>query len=239
MDQLHMHFTQAIHNTVFQVVLGYVELCAGNTDTKFQKLQYKDLCTHITSDSYIPCLADLCKALWEVMLSYYRTMQWHENHDQDEAATASSVSDGSSVVGTEENSFDRSYVKKKLEHGLSRIWQDVQLKVKTYLLGTDLSNFKYDDFIFVLDVISRLMQVGEEFCGSKSEVLQESIRKQSVNYFKTYHRTRLEELRMFLENETWELCPVKSNFSILQLHVRSLSNTYKSVDTAISKSELP
>ncbi|KAK4825938.1 hypothetical protein QYF61_003450 [Mycteria americana] len=111
MDQLHMHFTQAIHNTVFQVVLGYVELCAGNTDTKFQKLQYKDLCTlknrrsisdasafvkksvqsdvyyptnHITSDSYIPCLADLCKALWEVMLSYYRTMQWHENHDQDE-----------------------------------------------------------------------------------------------------------------------------------------------------------
>lgn len=44
MDQLHMHFTQAIHNTVFQVVLGYVELCAGNTDTKFQKLQYKDLC---------------------------------------------------------------------------------------------------------------------------------------------------------------------------------------------------
>ncbi|XP_010177642.1 PREDICTED: coiled-coil domain-containing protein 132-like, partial [Mesitornis unicolor] len=96
-------------------------------------------------------------------------------------------SDGSSVIGTEENSFDRSYVKKKLEHGLSRIWQDVQLKVKTYLLGTDLSNFKYDDFIFVLDVISRLMQVGEEFCGSKSEVLQESIRKQSVNYFKTYH----------------------------------------------------
>ncbi|KAA8585974.1 hypothetical protein FQN60_007543, partial [Etheostoma spectabile] len=44
MDQLHMHFTQAIHNTVFQVVLGYVELCAGNADTKFQKMQYKDLC---------------------------------------------------------------------------------------------------------------------------------------------------------------------------------------------------
>uniref|UniRef100_A0A8C2ZJS0 VPS50 subunit of EARP/GARPII complex n=1 Tax=Cyclopterus lumpus TaxID=8103 RepID=A0A8C2ZJS0_CYCLU len=84
MDQLHMHFTQAIHNTVFQVVLGYVELCAGNADTKFQKMQYKDLCTHITVDSYIPCLSDLCKALWEVMLSYHRTMQWHEEHDQHE-----------------------------------------------------------------------------------------------------------------------------------------------------------
>ncbi|OXB57588.1 hypothetical protein ASZ78_008621 [Callipepla squamata] len=203
MDQLHMHFTQAIHNTVFQVVLGYVELCAGNTDTKFQKLQYKDLCTHITSDSYIPCLADLCKALWEVMLSYYRTMQWHESHDQDqEGAAVTSVSDGSSVVGTEENSFDRSYVKKKLEHGLSRIWQDVQLKVKTYLLGTDLSNFKYDDFIFVLDVISR---------------------------------TRLEELRMFLENETWELCPVKSNFEILQLHEFKFMQQSRSPSVSPSK----
>ncbi|XP_067860613.1 syndetin isoform X1 [Heptranchias perlo] len=231
MDQLHMHFTQAIHNTVFQVVLGYVELCAGNSDTKFQKLQYKDLCTHITPDSYIPCLSDLCKALWEVMLSYYRTMSWHEDHDNEESAPAS---DGRSEIATDDSNFNRSYVKKKLEHGLSRIWQDVQLKAKTYLLGTDLSNFKYDDFIFVLDIISRLMQVGEEFCGSKSEVLQESIRKQSVNYFKSYHRIRLEELRMFLENETWELCPVKSNFSILQLHIsvsqERLTNKWSSPD---------
>nr|XP_048694114.1 syndetin isoform X6 [Caretta caretta] len=239
MDQLHMHFTQAIHNTVFQVVLGYVELCAGNSDTKFQKLQYKDLCTHITSDSYIPCLADLCKALWEVMLSYYRTMEWHEKHDRDEGTASSSVSDGNNVIGAEETNFDRSYVQKKLEHGLSRIWQDVQLKVKTYLLGTDMSNFKYDDFIFVLDIISRLMQVGEEFCGSKSEVLQESIRKQSVNYFKNYHRTRLEELRMFLENETWELCPVKSSFSILQLHYESDEQEKSAYQEYDSDSDVP
>ncbi|XP_076006032.1 syndetin isoform X2 [Genypterus blacodes] len=185
MDQLHMHFTQAIHNTVFQVVLGYVELCAGNADTKFQKMQYKDLCTHITPDSYIPCLTDLCKALWEVMLSYHRTMQWHEEHDKQEA---SAPPDDAAGAEADESAVDHSYVKKKLEHGLTRIWQDVQLKVKAYILGTDMSNFKYDDFIVVLDVISRLMQVGEEFCGSRSEVLQESIKRQSVNYFKNYHR---------------------------------------------------
>ncbi|KAM9097634.1 syndetin isoform 2-T2 [Sarcophilus harrisii] len=231
MDQLHMHFTQAIHNTVFQVVLGYVELCAGNTDTKFQKLQYKDLCTHVTADSYIPCLADLCKALWEVMLSYYRTMEWHEAHDNEGVTKA----EGGGAAEPDESNFDRSYVKKKLEHGLSRIWQDVQLKVKTYLFGTDMSTFKYDDFIFVLDIISRLMQVGQEFCGSRSEVLQESIRKQSINYFKNYHRTRLDELRMFLENETWELCPVKSSFSILQLHEFKFMEQSRSPSVSPSK----
>ncbi|XP_041104827.1 syndetin isoform X3 [Polyodon spathula] len=199
MDQLHMHFTQAIHNTVFQVVLGYVELCAGNADTKFQKMQYKDLCTHITPDSYIPCLSDLCKALWEVVLSYHRTMEWHEEYDNEETVPAS---DGNSMGGTEESNFDRSYVRKKLEHGLTRIWQDVQLKAKAYLLGTDMSNFKYDDFIFVLDVINR---------------------------------TRLEELRMFLENETWELCPVKSNFSIVQLHEFKFMGQSRSPSVSPSK----
>ncbi|XP_060948567.1 syndetin [Limanda limanda] len=232
MDQLHMHFTQAIHNTVFQVVLGYVELCAGNADTKFQKMQYKDLCTHITTDSYIPCLTDLCKALWEVMLSYHRTMQWHEEQDKQEAAPAP---DGAAAAKSDELVVDRSYVKKKLEHGLTRIWQDVQLKVKAYILGTDMSNFKYDDFIVVLDVISKLMQVGEEFCGSKSEVLQESIKRQSVNYFKNYHRARLEELRMFLENETWELCPVKSNFNIAQLHEFKFMGQCRSPSASPSK----
>ena len=29
----------------------------------------------------------------------------------------------------------------------------------------------------------------------------------------------MDELRMFLENEAWELCPVKSNFTYLRLLV--------------------
>lgn len=66
------------------------------------------------------------------------------------------------------------------------------------------------------------MQVGEEFCSSKSDDLQESIRKQSVHYFKSYHAQRMEELKIFMENETWEICPVKSSFSILQLQVNSI-----------------
>lgn len=64
-----------------------------------------------------------------------------------------------------------------------------------------------------------MIAVGEEFCSSSSEDLHESIRKQTVKYFKTYHRTRMDELRMFLENEAWELCPVKASFKIVDLSV--------------------
>ena len=44
MDQLHMHFTSAIHNTAFTIVLGYVELCSTTGDSNFQRRQYKELC---------------------------------------------------------------------------------------------------------------------------------------------------------------------------------------------------
>ncbi|XP_071803209.1 syndetin-like isoform X1 [Asterias amurensis] len=219
MDQLHMHFTSAIHNSAFTIVLGYVELMSGSENTNFQKMPYKDLCGHITTDIYIPCLLDLCKALWEVMKSYYKTIEWHETNEDPISPIAREHNESGVEVATEmDASFNRRYIKTKLEHGLARIWQDVQQKVKTFLLGTDLSNFKYDDFIHVLDLVNRLIRVGEEFCGSKSESLHDSLRQQSLNYFKNYHRSRLDELQMFLENEGWELCPVKANFTITNLH---------------------
>lgn len=57
--------------------------------------------------------------------------------------------------------------------------------ITLFYLNQHICNYKMN---VNLCLQNRLMQVGEEFCGSKSEVLQESIRKQSVNYFKSYHR---------------------------------------------------
>nr|XP_054767125.1 syndetin-like [Lytechinus pictus] len=192
MDQLHMHFTSAIHNTAFQIILGYVQLVSGPTDSRFQKMPYRDLCSQIHMETYIPCLVDLCKALWEVMKSYYKTLEWHDKQESSDQATTPESEEIQQTSDVEE-SFSRRYIRKKLEHGLARIWQDVQQKVKTYLQGTDLSSFKYDDFIYVLDLVNRLISVGEEFCGSKSEGLHDSIRQQSLNYFKSYHRNSLKK----------------------------------------------
>lgn len=64
------------------------------------------------------------------------------------------------------------------------------------------------------------MEIGEQFCQSDSNILREAMREQSVHYFRAYHRGRLEELKMFLENETWQWCPIKSTFHLTQLHVK-------------------
>lgn len=228
MDQLHMHFTSAIHNTAFQIVLGYVELCSGTGRENFHKRQYTDLCKSVTQESFTPCLIDLSKALWEVMRSYHKTMRWHEEHEEESEETED---------GKAQADFTKHYIKQKLEHGLSRIWQDVQSKVKIYVLGTDLSGFKLEEFIRVLDLVNRMIEIGEEFCKSKSEGLQDSLKQQSLNYFKNHHRYRMEELRMFLENEGWELCPVKLSFSYVQLlEFRFMKSWMKSPNSTLNLS---
>lgn len=211
MDQLHLHFMNSINSEAFLVLLKHVEEnCPEDlNEGGIQTIPFQELCQKVGVEDFTACLVDLCKTLWKVMSNYHEVMQWHQQHD-DFMQTQEDESDG-------EASYNRKYVTQKLNHGLHRIWKEVQERVKCYLLGTDLSYFKYDDFIHVLDLVNRLIAIGEEFCGSKSEELHDSIRTQTVNYFKNYHRSRLEELRMFLENEVWELCPVKANFSLVNL----------------------
>ena len=50
----------------------------------------------------------------------------------------------------------------------------------------------------------------------------------SRTFFQAYHQEHLGELKMHLENEGWELCPVKSTFKVLQLkEFRALSRCTK------------
>lgn len=156
------------------------------------------------------------------MLSYYHLVRWHNRYEEEETDLG--------------DNFNKQYIKKKLEGGLTRVWHDVQNKVSAYLLNSDLAYYKFEQFVQVLSVVHRLMEVGEEFCGSKSEDLQESIRKQSFNYFKNYHASRFEELKIFLENESWEICPVKTKFDILQLQeFKSLRSILKNYKTKINQ----
>ncbi|XP_076633373.1 vacuolar protein sorting 50 [Colletes latitarsis] len=200
-DQLHMHFTAAIHNTAFAAVHSYA---GGDT-----KRQYKQLCQSVPCENCIACLTELCKSLWTILSSYYLVVNWH-NTQENKVKFDPDVKD---LEGT----FSKEYVKHKLGNSMIRVWHDVEMKISIFLMNADLTYIKFEQFVQVLGIVNRLMEIGEELCGFKSENLQESIRKQSLSYFSHYHASRLDELRIFLENDGWELCPVKSNFVATQL----------------------
>ncbi|XP_077513179.1 vacuolar protein sorting 50 isoform X2 [Amblyomma americanum] len=201
--QLLMHFSSAVHNSALAVVRSHAAPESGQPPD-LRKAQYADLCKLVPAERFLGCLVDLCQALWQVMCSYRALLCWH--HDREPAEESLRSED-----------IEARYVSEKLREGLQRVWQDIQKKVTQFLLASNIAGFKFNQFIQVLDIVRRLMDLGQDFCGSPSEELQQSLRQQSFNYFKDYHRSCMEELRMFLENESWELVPVKPSFSILQL----------------------
>ena len=103
------------------------------------------------------------------MKNYYQIKSWHENVEK-KGKKEESVLSGDEMDG-DEILFNKTYVKQKLELGLSRIWQvlsyivhthilksllqDVQQKVKPFLVSTDMAHFAYDNMIRVLDTVNR------------------------------------------------------------------------------------
>jgi len=217
-DQLLMHFTTATHNTSWQVVYGHVCLMQDLP----RPPPYPDLCREVQQESFLPCLTDLVRALWCIMLSYHNLVMWHRDRWE-----------------KEEDTVTIQYNRNKLEAGLGRIWQDVQSKVKQFVLGSDLSQFSIESFLHFLDLLHRLITVGQELTSTSTQVgqeqnttssalLQDSLVQQCLNYFSSYHSSRLEELATHLDNEGWTICPVKHTFSHPLLAEFSHLNTLKS-----------
>ncbi|CAG2107981.1 unnamed protein product [Medioppia subpectinata] len=215
MDQLLMHFASAIHNKAFAIVLGYVELFADTSASaqNYHKRQYSELCRCLTADSFLACLTDLCKALWDMMSNYYRILSFHRESVQ---PSDELVVQQTGATDDEDSAFNQQFVIQKLEHGLGRIWQDVQQKLRTLIQNHNLSDHNIDEFIKILAVAERMVDIGEEFCGNRSEELQHSIKLQTINYFQNYHKSCMSELKEFLESECWTLCPVQ-RFSLIHL----------------------
>ena len=63
--------------------------------------------------------------------------------------------------------------------------------------------------------MQRLKKVGIEFGGEQSTNLMDSMKAQSMAFFKRYHASSLEEICLFLDHEAW--VPVQSFSSIEQL----------------------
>ncbi|XP_017839897.1 syndetin [Drosophila busckii] len=220
MDQLHINYISAIHTTVNSVLRGYSE--PSNAEEQPKPL-FEQLCEQLNADKVIPCLISLCKTFWTILASYYQVVMWHNNY---KLYTQQEL--------TESESPDV-YIQQKLKKGQSRIWNDILNKVCLFLQSAKLTALKYDQFIQVLSIVQRLKKVGMEFCSEQSEKLIATMQQQSEDFFRRYHICCIEEICLFLDNESWT--PLDSFSHILQLpEFRSVRHTlrrHKSPTTAL------
>lgn len=206
MDQLHINYISAIHSSVNAVLRGYSD--PGQDDQA--KPLYEQLCEQLSVDKLLPCLISLCKTFWTILASYYQVVMWHNNYK---------------LYGQEEEDSPDIYIQQKLKKGQSRVWNDILTKVCLFLQSAKLTALKYDQFIQVLSVVQRLKKVGLEFCGEQSEKLIETMQQQSEEFFRRYHICCIEEICLFLDNESWT--QVDSFAHILQLPVSNFKLAIK------------
>lgn len=161
---------------------------------------------NISSERFIPCLIKLCKSFWCILVCYYQVALWHHNTRLPKPI----------AMDAETEIEQNTYVQQKFKSGYSRIWNDIQAKLSVFLsTSPTLPMLKYEQFIQVLSIVQRLRKVGMEFCNEPSTLLMESMKSQSVQFFQRYHKSSLDEIRLFLDNEAW--MPVHSFTNLIQL----------------------
>ena len=171
----------------------------------------------INVDDYKKVISELCLNLWTIMKNYYRICVWICGNylNNDSSANVNKIDDITLM----------NMIEKKLNSGLHLVWKEVQQRTSQLFRSMCFEHFKFDEFIQILTILHKLVEFGNEFCNNLSQapevtskILLSAVKDQTLAYFRAIHILHLEELKMFLENEIWQWCPVQSNFSIFNLH---------------------
>lgn len=208
------------------VLRGYKD---PSNNEEGHKYLYEQLCQQVRIEMFLPCLISLCKTIWTILFSYYQVVSWHQTHQmpplENQQREQKEQQDHDTCIKLAESELEGDsidlYIFEKLKKGQSRIWNDILSKICIYLNSSCLSALKYDQFIQILSIVQCLKKIGYEFCGENSEKLIETMQQQSESFFRQYHQSCLEEICLFLDNESWR--SVDSFTNILQLSVRLVS----------------
>ncbi|KHJ82237.1 hypothetical protein OESDEN_18071 [Oesophagostomum dentatum] len=127
-----------------------------------------------------------------------------------------------------------------LTSSLHEVFRVALTRMNSLLCCQDFSALKFDQLLDIVDMVNRFRLFGRTYFGHSSNELIVSLEKQAVAYFTRYHFERMEELRMFLENECFTICPVSPQFTIFDLQDFSFleESRKRKIDLASSSADM-
>jgi len=233
-----------IANSYVELCTNLNESFGSSTNNSSMKERtFEDVCSALSSDCFLSCLIDLNKSMWHIMVNYKKfidnvynesgkknkneLINHHSQQDNEldnELDSQNDESHSQSDNRTEERSDEQVMdcnlvlIKQKLKYGLTKIWSEIEVKLTILIRNHNLSIYSFDDFISMINIVHRMIKIGCQFSNTtKSVQLEEALKKATSEYFYIYHKTKMEEIKVFLETDLWELIPMKG-FSIEQLH---------------------
>ena len=95
-------------------------------------------------------------------------------------------------------SFYSRYSGMKLEVHRRRLWLDVQRQIGMFLDEVNLSALTLPQYLQLLSHVKRILAIGEDFSGQTGDILEGSIRKNSLTYVHNFHRNMMMDFKVRL-----------------------------------------
>ncbi|KAK0417574.1 hypothetical protein QR680_013088 [Steinernema hermaphroditum] len=195
-----------------------------------ETLSYEQLCENVPVDVMLETVRELGFVVCKVLCGFHAVLRHHVDEDERIACGSLSEEDFQGVV------------QRTLSGNLYSVSKTASAKFNTLLCCHDLSLLKFDQFLDIVEMANGFKKFGREHFGNACGEVSISLEKQTVLYFGRYHRERMEELRMFLENEAFALCPVPMQFTLFDLQefffLKEASAGFDAVDGAQNLDDL-
>uniref|UniRef100_A0A0K0F554 Exocyst complex component Sec8 n=1 Tax=Strongyloides venezuelensis TaxID=75913 RepID=A0A0K0F554_STRVS len=161
---------------------------------------YELLCEKVNSEILAETLIEQCTSFVQIFISYHEMIKYCRNNE-----TSLIDEDFSHALNVKLSTFCYNFFKIAAN------------KINTLLACNDMSYVKFDTFLDVVEYINIFKDFGKSYFGYNCVEITMTLDKQILVYFQRYHKERLEELKLFLENEMFAPVPVSFQFTIFDL----------------------
>uniref|UniRef100_A0A914ED59 Coiled-coil domain-containing protein 132 n=1 Tax=Acrobeloides nanus TaxID=290746 RepID=A0A914ED59_9BILA len=209
--KLSSFFRATIESSARTVLVDHLTRSSQNLTT--DTMSYEQLCEAIKTEEVLTVVRELGMVLCKVLFIYHAILRYHIDEDERLLCAAPEP----------ENEFEaapiveKGVMQKSLSEGLYGIFKTASNKFNILLCCQDLSQLKFDNFLDIVEMSNRFRKFGRHHFGNSCGEVAISLEKQTYLYFGRYHQERMEELKMFLENEVFTLCPVPLQFTLFDL----------------------
>eukprot|EP00742_Colponemidia_sp_Colp-10_P007504 GILJ01008088.1.p1 GENE.GILJ01008088.1~~GILJ01008088.1.p1 ORF type:complete len:1012 (+),score=165.37 GILJ01008088.1:151-3186(+) len=218
-EDIQHYFADAVRIITRETMIAYIpheHVGAAN----LQSMQFRDLCAHCPGDKFVQCLTQIYEKLCDLLYNHHIISRWHDEQEakfgqKDDHPTE--TEDISSAEVKKRDLYDD--IRKGLLRNRKNLWDRMQQQVSLCLSSTYLSftTFKVEDFLQTLFISNRFIEIGEDFSNSNSPSLRSAIREKSLEYFDNFHKEHWNNIKLLMENDTWQRLPVPRGFSLSEI----------------------
>ncbi|CAI5446239.1 unnamed protein product [Caenorhabditis angaria] len=162
----------------------------------FEESTFLSLCMKLENDQIVQVFREMGFVICRTLFSYHSVIRFHSQEHLHEVSKE---------------------IKRILLENRQKLYLVAVTKIKTLIESRDFVALKFDQLLEIVDMINRFNAIGQQYFCHNSRELLDAVEVRISNYFEKYHRDRLDELIMFIENESFTLCPIPIQFTIFDL----------------------